>query len=103
MALVASRVVDSSALSRIGEQSVGDILNPLIANGHVATCSMLDFEALYSARSPVEYSEIANARRAAFEYLSTEDRDWHRALEVQAIPADDGRWREVSRRRRRRS
>jgi predicted nucleic acid-binding protein len=55
----------------------------------------LDFEDLFSARSPAQYFQTVAIRRDGYEYLTTEEEDWQRALETQAELATRGRWREV--------
>src|ERR1700756_2107330 len=55
-------------------------LRPLIEGGVVATTASLDAEALYSARGPTEYEQLWADRRAAYEYLPTNDEHWQAAL-----------------------
>jgi predicted nucleic acid-binding protein len=74
---------------------VADRVVPLLSAGLLATCAVLDLEALYGARSPGEYRAVRADRRPAYEHLPTEDEDWQRALEVQAALAEVGRWRGV--------
>jgi predicted nucleic acid-binding protein len=68
---------------------------PLIGAGLVATCAALDFEALYSARTPAEYKHVLDDRALAYEYLPTNDVDWRRALDVQRELATRGQLRSV--------
>ena len=95
MGSVAGYLIDTSAMSRSSQPSVAAVSEPLIRAGKVATCPVLDFEALYSSRSNEEYERVAILRRGRFEYLAIEDREWRRALEVQAELAAKGRLREV--------
>ena len=95
MGSVAGYLIDTSAMSRSSQPSVAAVSEPLIRAGKVATCPVLDFEALYSSRSNEEYERVAILRRGRFEYLAIEDREWRRALEVQAGLAAKGRLREV--------
>ena len=74
---------------------VADRLRPLIEAGLVATCATLDAEALYSARSPVEYQRIRADWRVAYEYVPTEDRHWQQAFDAQRDLARTGRHRSV--------
>lgn len=74
---------------------VQERLSPLISAGVVATCAPLDTEALYSARSPAEYEQLWVDRRAAYEYLPTDDQHWQRALGAQRQLASTGRHRAV--------
>ena len=57
---------------------------PLIGAGLLATCSVLDAEALYATRSPGEYEEVRRDRHDAYEFLMTDQEAWDRALEVQS-------------------
>jgi predicted nucleic acid-binding protein len=82
-------------MSRKTQPAVVAVTEPLIAAGKVATCPVLDFEALYSSRNHQEYARVSVLRSISFEYLPLEDRDWRRALEVQAGLSAKGRLREV--------
>ncbi len=95
MGAVAGYLIDSSALARSRESAVAAVTEPLIEAGEVATCSVLDFEALYSARNHNEFKQIAELRRIRFEYLPLDERETNRALEVQAELSERGRLREV--------
>ncbi len=55
MALIARYLLDTSAAARMQHSLVAARLVPLIESGVVASCAILDAEALYSARSPAEY------------------------------------------------
>jgi predicted nucleic acid-binding protein len=87
MAAVARYLVDTSVFARHRYPEVGKVLDPLLLSGVVATCGVLEFEILYSARSPGEYAQLAHARRTTLEWLPTEDVDIRRGLEVQAALA----------------
>lgn len=67
----------------------------MIETGVVATSAVLDAEALYSARSPGEYERVWADRRAAYEYVATNDDDWEKALDAQRALARTGRHRAV--------
>jgi predicted nucleic acid-binding protein len=95
MALTARVLIDTSAAARMRLPSVAHRLAPLIEAGLVATCATLDAEALYSARSPAEYEQLRADRRAAYEYLPTDDGHWQRAFSVQRELARSGRHRAV--------
>jgi hypothetical protein len=95
VALIARFLIDTSAAARMRVPAVGERLAPLITAGVVATCATLDAEALYSARSPEEYEQLWVDRRAAYEYLPTEDEHWQRALAAQRELARSGRHRAV--------
>lgn len=83
MKLTATYLVDKSALARIDTSAaVGEVLDPLLLQGEVATCGMVDLEVLYSAESPRAYDAFAaGLRRLPRVLLSEEVLD--RALEVQ--------------------
>ena len=95
MALRARFLIDTSAAARMGVPAVRERLAPLISGGVVATCARLDAEALYSARGPAEYEQVWADRRAAYEYLPTEDGHWQRAFDAQRELARTGRHRAV--------
>lgn len=95
MALVATHMIDTSAAARIASPAIATTLIPLIEAGLIATCGPLDFEALYSARSRTEYEQIRTDRVYAYEYLTTEDKDWQRMFEVQFELARTARLRAV--------
>lgn len=62
---------------------VADRVVPLLSAGFVATCSVLDAEALYTTRSADEYEQQRFERRAAYEFLVTDQEAWDRAVDVQ--------------------
>ncbi len=95
MAVVARYLIDTSAAARMRQREVAAQLAPLIEAAVVATCATLDAEALYSAQSPAEYEQLRADRRAAYEYLPTEDTHWQRAFDAQRELARTGRHRAV--------
>jgi predicted nucleic acid-binding protein len=95
MAAVARYLADKSALARLHLPEVKSILGPLIENGLVATCAVIEFEILWSTRSPQEYSDVHEDRSIGYEWLPTDDSDWRRALEVQGQLWATGRMRTV--------
>ena len=95
MAAVAAYLVDTSALARLNQPAVLEILGPLIEAGLVATCATIEIEVRYSAQSPAEYEQIAHDRDLAYEMLPTDDWITTRALEVEAILASTGTHRAV--------
>jgi predicted nucleic acid-binding protein len=62
VALSAHYLADKSALARFQEPSVADRLTPLLEEGLIATCAIIDLELLYSARSPRDYESILEER-----------------------------------------
>ena len=95
MAVTARYLIDTSAAARMRHPDVAAQLGPLIDAAVVATCATLDAEALYSARSPAEYEQLRADRRAAYEYLPTEDTHWQRGFDAQRELARIGRHRAV--------
>jgi predicted nucleic acid-binding protein len=95
VALIARYLIDTSAAARMGHPEVSRRLRPLIEGGVVATTASLDAEALYSARGPAEYELLWADRRAAYEYVPTNDEHWQSALDVQRVLARTGQHRAV--------
>jgi predicted nucleic acid-binding protein len=96
VALIARYLIDTSAAARMRHPAVARRLSPLIEGGVVATTASLDAEALYSARGPAEYEQLWADRRAAYEYLPTDDEHWQIALGGQRELARMGQHRAVS-------
>lgn len=95
MALTARYFLDTSAAARMSSAMVSEKLSPLIEAGLVATCGVLDAEALYSARSADQYEALRADRIAAYEYVPTDDEHWQLALNAQRLLAQAGRHRSV--------
>jgi predicted nucleic acid-binding protein len=91
VALIARHLIDTSAAARMTHPEVAARLAPLIEAGLVATTAQLDAEALYSARNPADYQQLWSDRRAAYEYLPTDDEHWQTALGAQRQLASTGR------------
>lgn len=64
MALRARYLADKSALARFPLPTVAARLRPLIEEGLVATCTIVDLEMLYSARSVADYEQVLEERRS---------------------------------------
>ena len=64
MALSARYLADRSALARMSHPAVAARLGPLIEDGLVATCAIVDLEVLFSARSLDDYQAVLDERRA---------------------------------------
>ena len=88
--VIARFLIDTSAAARMRLAAVADRLEPLITGGLVATCAVLDAEALYSARSAAEYEHVWTDRRDGYEYLPTDDGPWQRAFDAQRALARTG-------------
>ena len=95
MAAVAQFLADKSALARRHLPEVAAVLGPLIEVGLVATCGVVEFEILWSTRSAREFDAVRDGRALGYEWLSTEDTDWRRALDVQGRLWASGRMRSV--------
>lgn len=80
---VARYLVDTSAWARRGDEVVTRRMAPLIGAGLVATCSILDAEALFTTRSPAHYEQVRINRREAYEFLIADQEVWDRVLDVQ--------------------
>jgi hypothetical protein len=93
--VIARYFIDTSAAARMSQPAVAERVAPLIQAGHVATCAVLDAEALYSARNPQDYERIRSERRIAYEYVPTNDEHWDAAFDAQRALARTGRHRAV--------
>ena len=75
-------LADKSALARITHAAVDERLGPLILEGQIVTCPIVDLEVLYSARSLGDYEGVRSERMALTSLPMTEQIAV-RALEVQ--------------------
>lgn len=96
MALVARYLLDTSAWARMDAAAVAARCLPLVRSGLVATCSIVDLEVLYSARSPATYRATRADRALALDLLPIEQRVLDRAVDVQAALAERGEHRGAS-------
>jgi predicted nucleic acid-binding protein len=64
VALSAQFLADKSALARFPIASVAGRLRPLIEEGHVATCAIVDLEVLFSGRNLADYEAVLEERRS---------------------------------------
>ena len=85
-------LADKSAYARMHHAAVAARLTPLVVDGYVATCPIIDLEVLYSARSRHDYEEILIERGALPSSPITESVT-DRALEVQRLLAERGQHR----------
>ena len=92
MAVAPLYLADKSALARLHHRQVADRLGPLLVEGLVATCPIIDLEVLYSARSFDDYQDILAERRAMPSCPLTE-KITDRAIAVQHQLARKGRHR----------
>jgi predicted nucleic acid-binding protein len=88
-------LVDKSALARRQTRAeVRDVLDPLVLEGEVATCGIVDLEVLYSASSRTNYRAAAKALRG-MPRAAVNEHCVERALEVQAMLAERSQHRGV--------
>lgn len=92
MALKAVYLADKSALSRFTVPTVERRLRPLMEDGLIATCAIIDLEVLYSARSLSDY-EAVQAERRAFDDVPLTPDVMARALAIQHALARTGHHR----------
>jgi len=64
VALSAHYLADKSALARFPIRAVGQRLRPLLEEGWIATCAIVDLEMLYSVRNLADYEEVLEERRS---------------------------------------
>jgi predicted nucleic acid-binding protein len=64
VALRARYLADKSALACYTVPAVAARLTPLMDEGLIATCAIIDLERFYSARRLVDYEEVLEERRA---------------------------------------
>jgi predicted nucleic acid-binding protein len=67
-------------------------LEPLLVNGLVATCGIIDLEIGYSARNAATHAAVI-AERQALPRAAIDDRVFDRALQVQGLLAQRGQHR----------
>ena len=85
-------LVDKSALARAGEPVVGERLLRLAESGMLATCSIVDLEVLYSARSRKDCDKVAD-ELAGFEHIPIDEMVMGRARATQRSLAMIGQHR----------
>lgn len=90
MATVARYLADTSTSNRTDQPTVGAVVVPLRERGLLATCPVVEFEVLWSCRTPADF-ELTRARRLeAYEQLPVLPADWDTALDVQQQLWDRG-------------
>ena len=85
-------LVDKSALARASRPVVGERLRRLAKSGMLVTCSIVDLEVLYSARSREDYDGIAD-ELAGFEHIPIDETVMGRAGAIQRSLAMIGQHR----------
>ncbi|MFJ1931368.1 MULTISPECIES: PIN domain nuclease [unclassified Kitasatospora] len=63
--------------------------------GRLALCGAVELEIMHSARSKADADRIREGLRG-FDWLTTPDEVWDRAIEVQALLTAAGNWRVLS-------
>ena len=89
-------LADKSALARMPNASVCERLEPLILAGEIFTCSIVDLEVFYSARTHADLVEIRTARERAYPLVPMEQTDFDRAIDVMEALSRRGHHRAVS-------
>jgi predicted nucleic acid-binding protein len=64
VALTARYLADKSALARFPVPAVEQRLRPLLEEGWIATCAIVDLEVLYSSRNLADYEAVVEERRS---------------------------------------
>ena len=92
MALTAVYLADKSALARMTVPPVQERLAPLLVNGLIATCGIVDLELGFSARDARTHTDL-RLERAALPRAPLDDSVFERALQVQGLLARRGQHR----------
>lgn len=93
---MATHIADKSALARMTSPTVAARLTPLISDGALATCGVVELEVLYSARNERDLVETRARRSIAYERIAMAETDFVRAEDVMAELAKSGHHRAVS-------
>ncbi len=92
MALTACYLADKSALARFPVPAVQQRLRPLLEEGWIATCAIVDLEVLYSSRSLADYEAVLEERRS-LDVAPIDPEVMHSAIELQHALARRGQHR----------
>ena len=92
MALSAQFLADKSALARFPIASVAARLRPLMEDGSIATCAIVDLEVLFSSRNLADYEGVLEERRSLDSAPITPE-VMSRAIELQHALARRGQHR----------
>lgn len=93
---MATHLVDSSVLARLGKEAVAAVVEPLILDGALATCAVIDLEVLFSVRSGAEHRVERADLELRFGQVPIDRRVLDRAIDVQGLLADRGQHRGAS-------
>lgn len=94
MAVIVEAVVDKSALARISHPTVKAVLEPLLVEGHLATCAVTNLEMLFSARSGAEW-DMVREQLQGLPAVPITPTVCTRAIEVQGMLWHNGKVRAV--------
>ena len=92
MALRPAYLADKSTLARMPNAAVRARLEPLLVDGLVATCGIIDLEIGFSAETAAVHCDLRRERRA-LPRARIDDDVLDRAFEVQGLLADRGQHR----------
>ncbi|MFJ6568167.1 PIN domain nuclease [Streptomyces sp. NPDC091292] len=88
-------LIDKSALARWTKPGVREVLKPLHERYLLAVCQPTEYEMIHSARDTAEATRISTWLHA-FDYISSDDGTFTRALEVQRHALNAGFHRALS-------
>lgn len=94
--MAARYLADKSALARVFIPEVEQVIAPLLNDGELATCGIVDLEMCFSARNHRDLLELIALREASYERLPIRDEDFARAVEVMAELAKKSQHRGVT-------
>lgn len=83
-------LVDSSAITRLVHAEVAEVVGPLLNASQIGTCGVVDLCLNGALRDLAVLPAVSAMRSASFHWLAIEDKDFRRALEVQALLAEHG-------------
>lgn len=92
MALRAVYLADKSVLARMTVRAVRERVEPMLVEGLIATCGVIDLEIGFSARDSVTHAAV-RVERQALPLAPIDDDVFERALQVQGLLAATGRHR----------
>jgi predicted nucleic acid-binding protein len=95
LAIKPSYLADKSALARVRLTPVSTVLSPLVLAREVATCSIIELEVLYSARSYGELAATRANRAAGYPLVEMVQADFDHALDLMEELARRGLHRAV--------
>lgn len=93
---MARYLADKSAIVHMKNEAVAERLTPLIVNGEVATCGVVELEVLYSARGERDLVAARARRGIAYARVPMSEADFVRAEVVMVRLAGRGQHRGAS-------